>query len=136
MLYQFTLVEALSPDIPDNLKLEHGNAIASYISVILTDSVASGRIDFEILSLWLCIAVASAEGETLTLSKVTRSEMGVYQCIASNGVTPSVSKRMMLHVHCEYALISFPQVLSLGIYLPPKIIFLAHDGFCWFAHRD
>lgn len=51
MLYQFTLVEALSPDIPDNLKLEHGNAIASYISVILTDSVASGRIDFEILSL-------------------------------------------------------------------------------------
>ncbi|XP_076676942.1 lachesin isoform X2 [Andrena cerasifolii] len=43
--------------------------------------------------------IASAEGETLTLSKVTRSEMGVYQCIASNGVPPSVSKRMMLHVH-------------------------------------
>ncbi|XP_020292957.1 lachesin-like isoform X2 [Pseudomyrmex gracilis] len=41
----------------------------------------------------------SAEGETLTLSKVTRGEMGVYLCIASNGVPPSVSKRMMLHVH-------------------------------------
>ncbi|XP_076750476.1 lachesin isoform X2 [Xylocopa sonorina] len=40
-----------------------------------------------------------SEGETLTLSKVTRSEMGTYLCIASNGVPPSVSKRMMLHVH-------------------------------------
>ncbi|XP_076619829.1 lachesin isoform X2 [Colletes latitarsis] len=43
--------------------------------------------------------IAAAEGETLTLSKVTRSEMGAYLCIASNGVPPSVSKRMMLHVH-------------------------------------
>ncbi|RLU24781.1 hypothetical protein DMN91_002871 [Ooceraea biroi] len=42
---------------------------------------------------------AIAEGETLTLSKVTRGEMGAYLCIASNGVPPSVSKRMMLHVH-------------------------------------
>ncbi|XP_067206436.1 lachesin-like isoform X2 [Linepithema humile] len=41
----------------------------------------------------------TAEGETLTLSKVTRGEMGAYLCIASNGVPPSVSKRMMLHVH-------------------------------------
>lgn len=38
----------------------------------------------------------------LTLSKVTRSEMGAYLCIAANGVPPSVSKRMMLHVHCKY----------------------------------
>ncbi|XP_048512424.1 lachesin-like isoform X2 [Athalia rosae] len=41
----------------------------------------------------------SAEGEILTLSKVTRSEMGAYLCIAANGVPPSVSKRIMLHVH-------------------------------------
>ncbi|KAG5894433.1 hypothetical protein JTB14_019801 [Gonioctena quinquepunctata] len=41
----------------------------------------------------------SVEGETLTLTKVTRSEMGAYLCIAANGVPPSVSKRMMLHVH-------------------------------------
>ncbi|XP_076177114.1 lachesin [Ptiloglossa arizonensis] len=45
------------------------------------------------------IKKATVEGETLTLSKVTRSEMGAYLCIASNGVPPSVSKRMMLHVH-------------------------------------
>ncbi|KYQ60502.1 Lachesin [Trachymyrmex zeteki] len=43
--------------------------------------------------------VPIAEGEVLTLSKVTRGEMGAYLCIASNGVPPSVSKRMMLHVH-------------------------------------
>ncbi|XP_018395185.1 PREDICTED: neurotrimin-like [Cyphomyrmex costatus] len=43
--------------------------------------------------------IPSAEGEVLTLSKVTRGEMGAYLCIASNGVPPSVSKRMMLHVH-------------------------------------
>ncbi|XP_072749708.1 lachesin isoform X2 [Anoplolepis gracilipes] len=43
--------------------------------------------------------VPTAGGETLTLSKITRSEMGAYLCIASNGVPPSVSKRMMLHVH-------------------------------------
>lgn len=69
---------------------------------------ATGRTDFKTLSFGLCIAEPTAEGETLTLSKVTRSEMGAYLCIASNGVPPSVSKRMMLHVHCEYPLISFP----------------------------
>ncbi|XP_043659733.1 neurotrimin [Drosophila teissieri] len=41
----------------------------------------------------------SVEGEMLTLSKITRSEMGAYMCIASNGVPPTVSKRMKLQVH-------------------------------------
>jgi hypothetical protein len=45
--------------------------------------------------------VQSVEGETLSLTKVTRSEMGAYLCIAANGVPPSVSKRMMVHVHCK-----------------------------------
>lgn len=44
----------------------------------------------------------NVEGEVLSLSKVTRSEMGAYLCIASNGVPPSVSKRLKLQVHCEY----------------------------------
>ncbi|XP_063242540.1 lachesin [Bacillus rossius redtenbacheri] len=43
--------------------------------------------------------VSSVEGEVLSLTKVTRSEMGAYLCIAANGVPPSVSKRMMVHVH-------------------------------------
>ncbi|XP_057323145.1 lachesin-like isoform X2 [Microplitis mediator] len=41
----------------------------------------------------------SVQGEILILTKVTRSEMGTYMCIASNGVPPSVSKQMMLHVN-------------------------------------
>ncbi|KAK6643646.1 hypothetical protein RUM43_005156 [Polyplax serrata] len=49
--------------------------------------------------------MSSVEGEMLTLSKVTRSEMGAYLCIAANGVPPSVSKRMMLHVHLNSILI-------------------------------
>uniref|UniRef100_A0A0A9X7J6 Lachesin n=3 Tax=Lygus hesperus TaxID=30085 RepID=A0A0A9X7J6_LYGHE len=43
--------------------------------------------------------MSSIEGSVLLLTKITRSEMGVYMCIASNGVPPTVSKRLMLHVH-------------------------------------
>uniref|UniRef100_A0A182YHC8 Ig-like domain-containing protein n=1 Tax=Anopheles stephensi TaxID=30069 RepID=A0A182YHC8_ANOST len=43
--------------------------------------------------------VASVEGPTFTIPKVNRLHMGAYLCIASNGVPPSVSKRVMLIVH-------------------------------------
>ncbi|XP_059487665.1 lachesin-like isoform X2 [Neocloeon triangulifer] len=43
--------------------------------------------------------VSNFQGEFLKLSKVTRSEMGAYLCIASNGIPPSVSKRIMVNVH-------------------------------------
>ncbi|XP_045481979.1 protein amalgam-like isoform X1 [Harmonia axyridis] len=54
--------------------------------------------------------MVAVEGEMLTLSKVTRSEMGAYLCIAANGVPPTVSKRMMLHVHF-HPLIQVPNQL-------------------------
>ncbi|XP_060537401.1 lachesin isoform X2 [Cylas formicarius] len=54
--------------------------------------------------------LAEVEGEVLSLTKVTRSEMGAYLCIATNGVPPSVSKRMMLHVHF-HPLIQVPNQL-------------------------
>uniref|UniRef100_A0A1A9X2X6 Ig-like domain-containing protein n=1 Tax=Glossina brevipalpis TaxID=37001 RepID=A0A1A9X2X6_9MUSC len=38
------------------------------------------------------------DGEVLPLSKVSRNEMGAYLCIATNGVPPSVSKRIILDV--------------------------------------
>ncbi|XP_037042508.1 opioid-binding protein/cell adhesion molecule isoform X2 [Bradysia coprophila] len=50
------------------------------------------------------------EGEMLWLSKVTRSEMGAYLCIASNAVPPSVSKRIKLQVHF-HPLIQVPNQL-------------------------
>ncbi|XP_066259231.1 neurotrimin-like [Euwallacea similis] len=39
------------------------------------------------------------EGPVFNISKVNRLQMGPYLCIASNGVPPSVSKRIMLIVH-------------------------------------
>ncbi|XP_017779903.1 PREDICTED: neurotrimin-like, partial [Nicrophorus vespilloides] len=43
--------------------------------------------------------VYSMEGPILNITKVTRQQMGPYLCIASNGIPPSVSKRIMLVVH-------------------------------------
>ncbi|KAL1124061.1 hypothetical protein AAG570_001831 [Ranatra chinensis] len=61
--------------------------------------------------------VTSVEGEVLTLSKVTRSEMGVYMCIAGNGVPPTVSKRLMLHVHCKQYKTNNINILHLDKYI-------------------
>ncbi|XP_052869881.1 lachesin-like [Anopheles cruzii] len=38
------------------------------------------------------------EGDALTLSRVSRYDMGAYLCIATNGVPPSVSKRIKVSV--------------------------------------
>ncbi|XP_029345653.1 neurotrimin-like [Acyrthosiphon pisum] len=43
--------------------------------------------------------VHSVEGPVLNLTRISRSHMGAYLCIASNGVPPSVSKRIMLVVN-------------------------------------
>ncbi|XP_017842925.1 limbic system-associated membrane protein isoform X3 [Drosophila busckii] len=43
--------------------------------------------------------VASVEGTDLIIPRVKRQHMGAYLCIASNGVPPSVSKRITLVVH-------------------------------------
>ncbi|XP_011302040.1 protein amalgam [Fopius arisanus] len=55
---------------------------------------AGGRIT---LSTWHDAQVL--EGPDLELIRVTRQQMGPYLCIASNGVPPSVSKRILLVVH-------------------------------------
>ncbi|XP_064474777.1 lachesin-like isoform X2 [Ornithodoros turicata] len=43
--------------------------------------------------------VSKYQGEYLNISKVTRLHMGAYLCIASNGVQPSISKRIVLKVN-------------------------------------
>ncbi|VEN43681.1 unnamed protein product, partial [Callosobruchus maculatus] len=40
------------------------------------------------------------DGEVLFITKVSRLHMGVYLCIASNSVPPSISKRISLKVQC------------------------------------
>jgi len=42
------------------------------------------------------------DGDQLNLTRISRTEMGAYLCIASNGVPPSVSKRIIVDVECEY----------------------------------
>jgi len=44
--------------------------------------------------------VAVVDSSALTFHRVTRQHMGSYLCIASNGVPPTVSKRITLIVHC------------------------------------
>lgn len=43
--------------------------------------------------------VAAFQGENLRLTKISRNEMGAFMCIASNGVPPTVSKRIIVNVH-------------------------------------
>ncbi|GJQ87219.1 hypothetical protein Trydic_g288 [Trypoxylus dichotomus] len=43
--------------------------------------------------------VTSFRGDALRLSKITRFEMGAYLCIASNGIPPAISKRIVVNVH-------------------------------------
>ncbi|XP_036232478.2 neurotrimin [Bactrocera oleae] len=42
--------------------------------------------------------IYSIEGANLTLWQVTRESMGAYMCIASNGIPPTVSKRVLIAV--------------------------------------
>ncbi|XP_073992990.1 neurotrimin-like isoform X4 [Rhodnius prolixus] len=53
----------------------------------------------EAISLGNGVEVNSVEGPVLNITKVNRLHMGAYLCIASNGVPPTVSKRIMLIVH-------------------------------------
>lgn len=47
------------------------------------------------------------DGEILSITKVSRLHMAAYLCVASNGVPPSISKRVMLRVQCKF-LFSIP----------------------------
>ena len=45
--------------------------------------------------------MTSVSGPSLTFESVTRAQAASYLCIASNGVPPSVSKRVDLKVQCK-----------------------------------
>ena len=90
---------------------------------IVTRTHATGKLE----------KVPSVDGEVLTLTKVTRSEMGAYLCIAANGVPPSISKRMSLHVHCKYFNIvflidycRFKQMQATGVSVNQEFCFVQH----------
>ncbi|XP_039276210.1 lachesin isoform X1 [Nilaparvata lugens] len=69
--------------------------------------------------------VASIEGSVFNITRVNRLHMGAYLCIASNGVPPSVSKRIMLIVH-------FPPMITIqnqlvGAYLGQQLTLECHS---------
>ncbi|BES91852.1 Immunoglobulin domain [Nesidiocoris tenuis] len=62
-------------------------------------SITWRRESGEPITLPTGVEVISADGPVMNISRVSRLHMGAYLCIASNGVPPSVSKRIMLIVH-------------------------------------
>ncbi|XP_043261860.1 lachesin [Colletes gigas] len=52
------------------------------------------------------LSVPEWKGETLEIMRISRLDMGIYLCIASNGVPPSVSKQIKVSV-------DFPPMLSI-----------------------
>lgn len=68
----------------------------------------------------------SYNGEVLDLHRVSRSHMGAYLCIASNGVPPSLSKRIMLSVQCKYIFQLFSQhnVYRLAFFVTCRVYLL------------
>ena len=52
------------------------------------------------MTMIMCL-VTSISGASLVFDSVGRDHVGSYLCIASNGVPPSVSKRVDLRVQCK-----------------------------------
>ena len=76
------------------------------------------------------IAVAYYEGQDLIFNKVNRLDSGAYLCIASNGVPPSVSKRILLEVECNEDfknLLNSVKFQSIFFFAVPPIIFVPNQ---------
>lgn len=79
----------------------NGQLASAYQSICinhLRDSTNSLSLSLSVSS----VAVNEWEGDTLEITRISRLDMGAYLCIASNGVPPTVSKRIKVSVDCEY----------------------------------
>lgn len=59
----------------------------------------------------------------MDLTKISRLDMGAYLCIASNGIPPSVSKRIKVSVDCECIFYCFLLVSKVAIAIEKIIEF-------------
>lgn len=50
------------------------------------------------------LLVSSICGKSLNLTHVNRIHMGVYECIADNGIPPQANQTFLLEVHCKFQL--------------------------------
>ncbi|XP_028046366.1 neurotrimin isoform X2 [Monomorium pharaonis] len=69
-------------------------------------------------------SVNVVDGEVLHIVKISRLHMGAYLCIASNGVPPSVSKRVSLRVQFP-PMLSIPNQLE-GAYIGQDVVLECH----------
>lgn len=59
-------------------------------------------IHLKLTYIFLLFTVFNVESPTITIPRVSRHHMGAYLCIASNGIPPTVSKRIMVIVNCKF----------------------------------
>ena len=71
----------------------------------------------------ILLSVTSVSGPSLVFDSVSRAHVASYLCIASNGVPPSVSKRVDLRVQCELReqIIYYDKRLLILISVPPMV---------------
>ena len=71
-------------------------------------------------------------GTELSLPHVSRHDSGVYFCLASNGVPPTVSKKVRLYVDCKISLFN----LSFQISFNKKYLFFSVPPTLWITHQS
>ncbi|XP_043676394.1 lachesin isoform X1 [Vespula pensylvanica] len=94
------------PNILDSLSTESTVAVRENQNITLTckaDGYPTPKLmwkreDGQGISINRHKKVSKYDGEQLNLTKITRNEMGAYLCIATNGVPPTVSKRITVDV--------------------------------------
>lgn len=79
--------------------------------------------------------VTEWEGEVLEIARISRLDMSAYLCIASNGVPPSVSKRIKVSVDCEYStcwwlIWHHSKYIKPTFFFPCNIPFSAYSMLC------
>ncbi|KAG8229139.1 hypothetical protein J437_LFUL009728 [Ladona fulva] len=98
----------LPPNIDDNLS--SSDVIVREGANVTLNCHASGspppsvrwkRDDGNKIAINKSLTVSEYEGEVLELTRISRLDMGAYLCIASNGVPPTVSKRIKVSVDCK-----------------------------------
>ncbi|XP_017881585.1 lachesin-like isoform X1 [Ceratina calcarata] len=94
------------PNILDSLSTESTIAVRENQNITLTckaDGYPTPKLmwkreDGQNISINRHDRVPLYDGEQLNLTRITRNEMGAYLCIATNGVPPTVSKRITVDV--------------------------------------
>lgn len=98
--YQLARVQAVSID-SSHIIIFH-EKVSNLSNFICVSAYMTNVIGQYFLGGWHW-TVTEWEGEVLEIARISRLDMSAYLCIASNGVPPSVSKRIKVSVDCEYS---------------------------------